>query len=121
MSIGRTVVRNVSWWGRTPGVDSVHTLGLGLGRTGAGLSRIADVFGGVADLQALSPVRVPLRAHVPPSQRPFCSLTVDSRPNSAVRVPVLVAVLDFSWGLGASILSRSPGWAFLLLHGGVAV
>ena len=32
--------------GRSGGVDSVHTLGLGLGRTGAGLGRIPYVFGG---------------------------------------------------------------------------
>jgi hypothetical protein len=37
------------------GVDTVHTLRLGLGRTGAGLGQIAKVNGGVADLQGLEP------------------------------------------------------------------
>ncbi len=59
-----------------------------------------------------SPVRVPLRAHVSPSQRPFCALTVDSRPNSAVRVPVLVAGLGFS-GAGCRLSVAKPGLGFL--------
>jgi hypothetical protein len=33
----------------------VHTLGFGLGRTGAGLARIGDVCGGVAEIQGLEP------------------------------------------------------------------
>ena len=41
--------------GRIEGVDSVHTLGHGLGRTVGGLARIAEVFGGVADIQGLEP------------------------------------------------------------------
>ena len=41
--------------GRIGGVDSVHTLGHGLGRTGAGLGRIAEDFGGVASIQGLEP------------------------------------------------------------------
>jgi len=41
--------------GQDRGVDSVHTLGLGLGRTGAGPGRIGEVFGGVADIQGLEP------------------------------------------------------------------
>lgn len=36
--------------GRTGGVDSVHTLGLRLGRTGAGLTRIGVVFGGETEI-----------------------------------------------------------------------
>jgi hypothetical protein len=39
--------------GRGRGVDSVHTFSLVLGRTGAGLGRIANVFGGVAEFQGL--------------------------------------------------------------------
>ena len=39
--------------GRIGGVDSVHTLGLGLGRTVAGLGRIAEVSAGVQCLQGL--------------------------------------------------------------------
>ncbi len=90
------------------GVDYVHTLGRGLGRTGAGLGRTRKFSGERRIFGAWSPVRVPLRAHVAPSQRPFCSLTVDSRPNSAVRVPVLVAGLGLLYVAGASSLSRSP-------------
>ena len=41
--------------GRIEGVDSVHTLGVGLGCTGAGLGRIAEVIGGGADIQGLEP------------------------------------------------------------------
>ena len=56
--------------GRIGGVDSVHTLGPGLGRTGAGLGRIPYVLAGVQCLQGRessvcrgwSPVRVPPRA-----------------------------------------------------------
>jgi hypothetical protein len=41
--------------GKKEGVHNVHTLGCGSGRTGAGLGRIPEVFGGVADLQGLEP------------------------------------------------------------------
>ena len=37
--------------GKKEGVHNVHTLGFGSGRTGAGLGRIAEVFGGVAEWQ----------------------------------------------------------------------
>ncbi len=37
------------------GVDTVHTFGFGLGRTSAGLARIGDVFGGVAESRGLEP------------------------------------------------------------------
>ncbi|BCW66791.1 hypothetical protein NicSoilB4_15540 [Arthrobacter sp. NicSoilB4] len=37
------------------GVHIVHTLGFGSGRTGAGLGRIAEVFGGAAEIQGLEP------------------------------------------------------------------
>ena len=39
--------------GKKEGVHNVHTLGFGSGRTGVGLGRIGDVFGGVADFQGL--------------------------------------------------------------------
>ena len=42
--------------GENWGVDSVHTLGPGLGRTGAGLARIPYVLAGVQCLQGLDPV-----------------------------------------------------------------
>jgi hypothetical protein len=38
---------------RKEGVHNVHTLGCGWGLTGAGLGRIAEVFGGVAGIQGL--------------------------------------------------------------------
>jgi hypothetical protein len=41
--------------GKKEGVHNVHTLGFGSGRTGAGLGRITEVFGGVADIQGLEP------------------------------------------------------------------
>lgn len=37
------------------GVDTVHTLPFGLGRTSAGLVRIGDVFGGVAESRGSEP------------------------------------------------------------------
>jgi hypothetical protein len=37
------------------GVHNVHTLGFGSARTGGGLGRIAEVFGGVAEIQGLEP------------------------------------------------------------------
>ena len=39
--------------GKKEGVHNVHTLGFGSSRTGAGLGRIAEVFGGSADIQGL--------------------------------------------------------------------
>jgi hypothetical protein len=36
-------------------VHNVHTLGFGSGRTGIGLGRIAEDFGGVAETQGLEP------------------------------------------------------------------
>jgi hypothetical protein len=41
--------------GQSEGVHNVHTLGFGSGPAGAGLGRIAEVFGGVADIQGLEP------------------------------------------------------------------
>ena len=41
--------------GRAGGVDSVHTLGPGPGRTGAGLAHIRHVSGGAQCLQGLEP------------------------------------------------------------------
>ena len=44
--------------GKNEGVHNLHTLGFGSGRTGAGLGRIAEVCGGVAELHlGLRPVR----------------------------------------------------------------
>ena len=41
--------------GKNEGVHNVHTLGSGSVRMSAGLGRIAEVFGGVADFQGLEP------------------------------------------------------------------
>ena len=41
--------------GQREGVHNVHTMGFGSGRMSAGLGRIAEVFGGVADFQGLEP------------------------------------------------------------------
>ena len=60
--------------GRKEGVHNVHTLGFGLGRTGGGLGRIADVFGGVADLQVLEPGSSPTSGTVFPQVRGFLVL-----------------------------------------------
>ena len=71
-------MRGAAVWGRPlmvrlRGVDSVHTLGPGLGRTGAGLGRIAEVFGGVADIQGLEPGSSPTSGTVFPQVRGlFC-------------------------------------------------
>ena len=60
--------------GRIGGVDSVHTLGHGLGRTGAGLGRIAEVCGGVAEMQGLEPGSSPTSGTVFPQVRGFLVL-----------------------------------------------
>ena len=39
--------------GKKEGVHNVHTRDFGLGRMSAGLGRIGEVFGGVADIQGL--------------------------------------------------------------------
>ena len=59
--------------GQREGVHNVHTLGFGSGRTSAGLGRIADVFGGVADIQGLEPGSSPTSGTVFPQVRgSFC-------------------------------------------------
>ena len=74
---GRTLsLRGAAVWGRplvgrAGGVDSVHTLGLGLGRTGAGLGRIAYVSAGVQCLQGLEPGSSPTSGTVFPQVRGF--------------------------------------------------
>jgi hypothetical protein len=57
--------------GRFGGVDSVHTLGPGLGRTGAGLGRIPYVWAGVQCLQGLEPGSSPTSGTVFPQVRGF--------------------------------------------------
>ena len=55
------------------GVHNVHTLDFGTGRTGAGLGRIAEVCGGVADIQLLEPGSSPTSGTAYfPRQRVFC-------------------------------------------------
>ena len=69
----RPVGRLAAWWGaevgKKEGVHNVHTLGLGSGRTGAGPGRIAEVFGGVADIQGLEPGSSPTSGTVFPQVR----------------------------------------------------
>ena len=60
--------------GKKEGVHNVHTLGFGLGRSGTGLGRIADVCGGVAAFQVLNPVRVPPRAQCCCRSGAFCGI-----------------------------------------------
>jgi hypothetical protein len=72
----RPVGRLAAWWGaevgKKEGVHNVHTLGLGSGRTGAGPGRIAEVFGGVADIQGLEPGSSPTSGTHDPSSEGFC-------------------------------------------------
>ena len=57
---------------RKEGVHNVHTLGFGPGRTRAGLGRIGEEFGGVADFQGLEPGSSPTSGTVFPQVRgPF--------------------------------------------------
>ncbi len=55
--------------GQKEGVHNVHTLGFGSGRTGAGLGRIPEVFGGVAEIQGLEPGSSPTSGTVFPQVR----------------------------------------------------
>ena len=69
-------VRGAAAWGRpsvvrSGGVDSVHTLGVGLGCTGAGLGRIRHVRAGVQYLQGLEPGSSPTSGTVFPQFRGF--------------------------------------------------
>ena len=57
--------------GRVGGVDSVLTLGHGLGPTGAGLGRIAHVSAGVQCSQGLEPGSSPTSGIVFPQGRVF--------------------------------------------------
>jgi hypothetical protein len=60
--------------GRFGGVDSVHTLGHGLGRTGVGLARIPYVWAGDQCLQGLEPGSSPTSGTVFPQVRGFLVL-----------------------------------------------
>ena len=60
--------------GRIGGVDSVHTLGHGLGRTGAGLGRIPYVSAGVQCLEGLEPGSSPTSGTAFPQVRGFLVL-----------------------------------------------
>ena len=55
--------------GKNEGVHNVHTLGFGSGRTGGGLGRIAEVCGGVAEIQGLEPGSSPTLGTVFPQVR----------------------------------------------------
>ena len=58
------------------GVDTVHTLAVGLGRTTAGLGRTGDVFGGVASIQRLEPGSSPTSGTCFPCSGAFEPLSV---------------------------------------------
>ena len=60
--------------GEKEGVHNVHTLGFGSGRITAGLGRIADVFGGVADFEGLEPGSSPTSGTVFPQVRGIFAL-----------------------------------------------
>ena len=65
--------------GKKDGVHNVHTLGFGSGRTGVGSGRIAEVCGGVADLQGLEPGSSPTSGTCFPCSRALLvSIRVDS-------------------------------------------
>jgi hypothetical protein len=57
--------------GKSEGVHIVHTMGFGSGRTGAGLGRIAEVCGGVAEVQGLEPGSSPTSGTVFPQVSGF--------------------------------------------------
>ena len=52
--------------GQKEGDHNVHTLGFGSGRTGAGPGRLAEVCGGVAEVQVLEPGSSPTSGTVFP-------------------------------------------------------
>jgi hypothetical protein len=60
---------------QTEAVHNVHTQGFGSGRTGAGLGRTADVFGGVASFQGLEPGSSPTSGTAYPVVRGDFALT----------------------------------------------
>ena len=53
----------------------MHTLGFGSSRTGAGLGRIRDIFGGRAEIQGLEPGSSPTSGTATPSQEGVFALT----------------------------------------------
>ena len=73
-------LRHFSWTYIKPpkkdGVHNVHTLGFGSGRTGAGLGRIAELFGGVAAFQGLEPGSSPTSGTCFPCSGAFWCLFV---------------------------------------------
>ena len=62
--------------GRIGGVDSVHTLGVGLGCAFAGLGQIGDVCGGVTEIQGLEPGSSPTSGTCFPCSGAFRALAL---------------------------------------------
>ena len=107
------------WWG-SGGVDSVHTLGLGLGRTGAGLGRIPHVSAGVQCLQGLEPGSSPTSGTCFPCSGACGPLSVHKLfTYGPLRGPfLLVAVAVAGWLL--LVVSGSGGAGYLFMVGSAA-
>ena len=126
-------MRGAAVWGETfggenRGVDSVHTLGHGLGRTGAGLARIPYVWAGVECLQGLEPgssptsgtrvsaagglFRPPALLTLPTTLCSEMVWTAPPEPLFSCSWPFAWPVRPFSWSL--AMFSRSllhcPDW-----------
>ena len=95
------------------GVYKVHTLGVGSGRSGAGLARIRYVSRESSVCQGGNAVRVPPRAQQPPRQRGFCFNVCTSTgvgPSDACRGWCLAAAVTCSviWVAGSEPWLVSP-------------
>jgi hypothetical protein len=107
----------------------VHTLGFGSGRTGAGLGRIAEVFGGVADIQGVELGSSPTSGtHSPSSEGVLLLMCVQSlwwRPSDAGFAGCgLAAAVAYSgvWDGGFKSLASGPStllwWGFVVPRSG---
>jgi hypothetical protein len=116
--------------GRTEGVHNVHTLGFGSGSIGAGLDRIAEVFGGVTDSRGLEPGSSPTSGTVSPQVRGlFGVFRVDSVHTLASDLMFQVCGVLWRpmWLCGGAAAYGGPGtavwgllWVFILVRPSVA-
>ena len=107
-------------------MDSVHTLGLGLGRTGAGQARIPYVLAGVQCLQGLEPGSSPTSGTVFPQVRGLFGVSSCEQCPHTLASDLMFRVCGVPdrpirlWGVadygGPRTAPRGPLWVFILVR-----
>ena len=102
------------------GVDTVHTLAVGLGRTTAGLGRTGDVFGGVASIQRLEPGSSPTSGTCFPCSGACGPLSVHKLfTDGPLRGPFLLVAVAVAGG-SFLVVSGSGGAGYSFMAGSSA-